>query len=195
MKSLTVAEIESARQKVMANASELLEEAELLFRYGHFARAYAVAQLCCEELAKPAMLVRAAATLIAGREMDWRTLDRRLRSHTDKVNLLHYQEALSHPLSLELADEDRYQKARATTPDLNRLKNESLYSGVSSSGFSKPSEVITEAMASSHLALTRERLTRTRHLESLTSGRLEQIFEDPTARAGLLEIFANFEGE
>jgi len=195
MEPLTVEEIETACRKVLINAIELFEEGTLLFCNGHFPRAYALAQFCCEELAKLPMLTRAAATLILGKEMDWKTLDRRLRSHTDKINLLHYQEALTHPMSLEYADEDTYEELRAATSTLNKRKNESLYSGISGSVFCMPSELITEEIASEHLDSTQDRLERFQFFESLCAGRMEELLADPEARSQLEEFFEEVEEE
>jgi AbiV family abortive infection protein len=194
MEPLTVEEIETARSKVLLNAIELFEEADLLLSHGRFPRAYALAQFCCEELAKLPMLTRAAITLILGKEVDWKTLDRRLRSHIDKINLLHYQEALQHPMSLEYADEDTYNELSTTTPMLNNRKNASLYSGITESVFCMPSELITEAIASEHLDRAGERLERSHLLESLSVGQLQELFANPEVRAQLEATIEEIEG-
>ncbi|MFO1206918.1 MAG: AbiV family abortive infection protein [Burkholderiales bacterium] len=56
MNALSVAEIERLRALVFQNSVELLEEADLLFQHKRFARAYTLAHLSSEELAKPLRL-------------------------------------------------------------------------------------------------------------------------------------------
>lgn len=195
MKRLTIDQLEQARVKVLANAEALFAEATLLSENGHWARGYALAQLCSEELGKLPMLTRAIATLILGKEVDWKTLYKRLQSHQDKINLLHYQEALPHLLSLELADEEKYQALRRETPTINRRKNESLYTGLDGDDFAAPSETVTEEASQNHISLTYERLQRFRLLENLTAGRMVELFQRPEARAGLESLYAEAESE
>jgi AbiV family abortive infection protein len=193
MKPLSIEQLEDARSKVLANAEHLFAEAELLFQNGRWARSYGLAQLCSEELAKLPMLARAISTLILGRPVDWKLLGKRLRNHSDKINLLHYQEALPHPLSLEFADEAKYEASRERTPDINRRKNESLYAGITDAGFASPSESVSEEESRGLMALTRERLERFRFLEGLTAGRMVELFSNPEARSGLETLFSEFE--
>src|SRR5438094_4326761 len=85
MNPLTVEEIEDARIKVRENAHELLDEAELLLSNEKYARAYALAHLASEEMAKLPMLVSTAMNLLRGVEVDWKKFTSRFQKHETKI--------------------------------------------------------------------------------------------------------------
>jgi AbiV family abortive infection protein len=89
MKALSIQEIESAREKLLSNAESLFAESQLLFEHGFLPRAYCLAHLCREELAKIPMLVGVGLDLVNGDEIDWRKLNRRLTLHQNKINSMH----------------------------------------------------------------------------------------------------------
>jgi AbiV family abortive infection protein len=68
------------------NASELLEEAKILFEAKRYARAFSLAVLSLEELAKPVFLVNAIFFEKGDRDA-WRALFKVLRSHESKQGL------------------------------------------------------------------------------------------------------------
>lgn len=82
MNALSVAEIEALRALVLQNAGELLAEAELLFQHKRFARTYTLAHLSSEELAKLPLLASVGVSLVNGGTINWKKLDKKLRSHT-----------------------------------------------------------------------------------------------------------------
>ena len=85
MRPLSVGEIEEARAGVLENSRELVQEAELQLSTRKHARAYALARLACEEMAKIPMVVRAATDSLRGRKADWAKVDRRLHNHSEKT--------------------------------------------------------------------------------------------------------------
>jgi AbiV family abortive infection protein len=140
---LTITQIENGIQKIIQNARELVEESELLFNHGRYARAYTLAHLACEELAKVPMLTTAAVALTTGQSFEWDDLNRHFSNHQAKIVLGFLVEdifdwitgnqdpTITDQPSVGLKDLVR---------DNNRLKNDSLYVGITKDGFRKPSE-------------------------------------------------------
>ncbi len=60
MEPLSITQIFTASTKIMENAQELVEEAELLLEHDRNARAYALAHLATEELIKVQLLLPVA---------------------------------------------------------------------------------------------------------------------------------------
>lgn len=175
MKSLSVGQIESARVKLLDNARELVEEAELLLANGAFARAYALSHLACEEMAKIPMLIRAATDTLMGVEFDWPHLMGRLRSHPAKIRGILFADFLFDPDMESDADLKRLKENLASVADLNNLKNSSLYVDLSEDGIRKPSEFISEDLARAFVKQGRSRLTSFEVMEQLTRGEIQRI--------------------
>jgi AbiV family abortive infection protein len=179
LKALSVEQIETARVKVLENARELVEEAELLLSNARFARAYALAHLACEEMAKLPMLLRAATDTLMGEEFDWPKLQRRLRSHHAKIRNILFTDYLVDQDVEGDADLKRLSEDLKRVPTYNKLKNWSLYADLSDDVFLKPSELISEGLATAYVKLGRSRLTFFETLELGTQGKIEQIVETP----------------
>jgi AbiV family abortive infection protein len=175
MKSLSVSQIEEARSKILQNAMELVEEAELLLANGRFARAYSLSHLACEEIAKIPMLVRAATDKILGRDVDWQKLNRRLRSHTEKITGIFFVDYLIDPNIENDQDLKILQKSLDMVKDFNMLKNQSLYTNLVGNSLLKPSEAIPTELATSLVGLARKRLGFFQSIEIPTQGKIEQI--------------------
>jgi AbiV family abortive infection protein len=60
VRELSVEELLDGYREALANAGELLDEAELLLENEHYARAYFLAHIACEEMAKSPMFYRVA---------------------------------------------------------------------------------------------------------------------------------------
>lgn len=179
MKALSIAEIETARIKVLENARELVEEAELLLSNERFARAYSLAHLASEEMAKIPMLVRAATDTLRGLEFDWAKLDRRLRNHSAKIGNVLFVDFFHDPNTENDADIKRLSEDLKRTPDYNKLKNWSLYTDVIEGATLKPSEVISVDLATAIVKVARGRLRFFEEVESLTRGKIEEIVKIP----------------
>ena len=179
MKSLTVDQIESARVKVLDNARELVEEAELLLANRRFARAYALSQLACEEMAKIPMLIRAATDTLMGLEFDWPKLWKRLRSHHAKISGILFIDWLVDPNVDGDADLKRLKEDLANVANYNKLKNWSLYVDFSDDEFWKPSELVSEDSATAFVKLGRSRLTFFETVELDTQGEIQRMVETP----------------
>jgi len=66
MKPLSSDQVEIARVQILENATSLLQESNLLFENGLFARSYTLAHLASEDMVKIPMLVRAILDELAG---------------------------------------------------------------------------------------------------------------------------------
>ena len=73
------------RSKILENSRELIEDAEVLLKENRFPRAFSLAHLACEEMAKLPMLARPSAEIIIGENVDWSKLNIRMRNHQYKI--------------------------------------------------------------------------------------------------------------
>ena len=195
MNPLTLEEIDDARKKILQNASELIEEAQLLLEHKRHARAYALAHIGCEELAKLPMLARVAPRVAQGLRVDWKKLGKRLFSHAAKTrNWLGLDVARNsidkEPFDEELFDKERFVESVSLAPVLVRLRNQSLYTDEVDGTYQTPSEVVPERMAEIFVGLARERLDFVRPIEESLHGRWHEIgshkdFRELLKRIGL----------
>jgi AbiV family abortive infection protein len=157
MRHVTPDQIQQGRLKVLQNAASLVEEAELLAEAGKSARAFTLAHLATEELAKIPMLARVAMELLIGEKVDYQKLERRFRSHRSKSGnavLFDYIHA-----ELPASTEEESASARlVSTKELNDKKNASLYVSYAKSGFVSPAEEITAEQAGVAIARARRLL-------------------------------------
>lgn len=87
LNQLKVDEIKEIYIKIYENACELLEEAELLFDFTKYSRAYLCAHISVEEFGKLPMLYTTALNVHNGVKVDWKDLNKRLRDHKTKTSL------------------------------------------------------------------------------------------------------------
>ena len=181
MNVLSLDEIDKARLKVVENARELVQDAEILLSKRRFPRAYSLAHLAIEEMAKIPMLFRAGTEIMVGIEVDWKTLNRRLHSHEDKIKNISifglFIEEISDEFGLEIDNPIKYMEDDLR--DLNRQKNFGLYTSLVNEGFRKPSEIITAEMASTHLDLANQYLGFFELIELDDRSNLEKLNQSP----------------
>ncbi len=175
---LTVEQIELGRAEILNNARALVEEAEILLGHQRYARAYALSHLASEELAKLPMLVRAAVEVACGVSVDWKRLDKRLRDHVEKADMAMDMDFLSG----RMPPED-YLDTKA--PQLNRLKNDSLYVGISAGAFVGPAQTISKEAAVAMYEASRRRLRFFDFVEGLTRGQIQRVVNNPEHRKRL----------
>jgi len=176
--SLTVEQIEFGRVEILNNARALVEEAEILLGHEHYARAYSLSHLASEELAKLPMLVRAAVEVACGVSVDWKRLDNRLRDHIEKADMAMDMDFLSGHMPPE-----EYLNTKAA--HLNRLKNDSLYVGISRGAFVAPTRAISKEAASAMFEASRRRLRFFDVAEGLTRGQIQRVVSNPEHRQRL----------
>lgn len=161
---LTLDELEEMREAVLANARNLVEEAQMLLDAGRVARVFTLSQLASEELAKLPMLTRALVELASGATVDWKRLHKRLRDHVEKSNL-------AIDLDFFRGDITAEEFLALDARELNHLKNASLYVGISAQGVERPEAVITKGLAEKSLRYAGKRLAYFEAAERLIGGR------------------------
>jgi AbiV family abortive infection protein len=139
VRELSVEELLDGYREALANAGELLDEAELLLENEHYARAYFLAHIACEEMAKSPMFYRVACELALDLSTDWRKLDRRLRDHQDKIRNVLTMDYFQSEIRADDSDLRDYEEDLAKVPVHNEAKNDSLYVGLTDKGFARPS--------------------------------------------------------
>jgi len=159
MEPLTLEQIETAIFEAMANARELLEEARLLRADERCARAYFLAHIACEEVAKLPTLTSAAVRLQLGDEPDWNRIDRTLRSHRAKIRAFLLMDSV-HGTGDDAERAAAFEEDLERIPTYNSIKNVSLYtSQIGDEGdLIRPSAAITCEVADSLLALAESRV-------------------------------------
>lgn len=215
MRALSLDQIEAARQLLISNARELVNESNLLIKEGRYARSYALAHIACEELSKIPMLVRAGTWVALGLPVDWKKLDKRLRNHQGKlrqVEVLRYAFDLSgvgddnfvaklekgvasltamldHTSNQGMSRESeaRLMKGLSRVPGLNKLKNLSLYVSYEEQGnrFIQPTDAIRRDLADAMHQDALGQLAFYEKAEATTQGMLRRIRIDPALRKSL----------
>ncbi len=179
MKILTPENIEVGRRKILSNASQLIEEAELLLKAEHNARAYTLAHLASEELAKIPMLVRAGFDSLCGTEVNWDKLERKLISHHKKLEGILAVDFLHGPEIEEMADIKRFEEDLKRIPDYNTMKNWSIYVSYIGGEFREPAEIIIKPLAAEMVKLAKNRFSFFTKMEKISGGSLERMQKDP----------------
>lgn len=179
MRALSIKQIEVGCAKILENAGELINDAEILLKKKKHARSYYLAHLACEEMAKIPMLIGAAVDLLSGRKLDWSELDRRLHSHTEKIMGILVIDYFTDRNIDKDPDIEKLKKDLEKTKSFKKLKERSLYTGLVSGSFKKPSEVIRPQLAANLLRLARERLEFFESLNLPRDGSLEKALESP----------------
>ncbi|MBI3432684.1 MAG: AbiV family abortive infection protein [Hydrogenophilales bacterium] len=175
MNALSLPEVENLRALVLENASELAEEAELLFKHKKFARTYTLAHLSSEELAKLPLLAAVGVNLVNGDTINWSQLDARLRSHSAKLKGSLFVDLLGTNTDPTTRDIQVHEQALSRIELFNELKNVSLYTGVYQDSIYKPNAAITEKLASEALTAARNRLELFSTVEAVTHGRVAEL--------------------
>ncbi|MGF6947548.1 AbiV family abortive infection protein [Neobacillus sp. B4I6] len=83
---LKVNDIQEIYLKIYKNACELIEEAEILYKYEKYARAYLCAHIAIEEFGKLPMLFTVALRVYNKEKINWKELNKRLRNHKSKTS-------------------------------------------------------------------------------------------------------------
>ncbi len=84
--NLSVDDLEVIFTKIYENACELIEESQLLYHRGKYARSYLLAHISFEEFGKLPMLNTVALNISEGKVIDWKKLNKRIRDHKRKIS-------------------------------------------------------------------------------------------------------------
>jgi AbiV family abortive infection protein len=176
MAGLSVAQIGDACEAALGNAVDLLNEAEILRRDQRCARAYFLAHIACEELGKLPILLALATSQQHGFPVDWKKIDRVLRSHGSKIRQVLFMDSLFGEDGLA-AGEKSYEADLKRLRTYTDMKNASLYSFYLDGTFHMPSAVMTCEFVDTFLALARSRLNA-----------FEAMYMRPIRAAGGLDV-------
>jgi AbiV family abortive infection protein len=156
---ISLAQIDKYVHALHSNAGELIREAEILISASCFARAYALAHFAREELAKCLILHATGVRILAGQQVDFRKLKKRLQCHRSKLAAETAENAVLLLVNgLDSDGEAMLRSGGGLVSERNRLKNNSLYVDISESGVSIPGQVISELKARRTVALAQGRL-------------------------------------
>ncbi len=182
---MTAENLADGRQKVREHAKELWQEAKILRKANHNSRAYTLAHLAMEELARLFLLFGAELKLIAGDELDTKLLEKQLRSHKLKVM---QTAVITRPIPQNLGGPAALSRVRQAAKEVemfNGLKNDSLYVGLSRGEFKKPTEVITAKLADATIKFADSRLESSIFISIDFDRIMEQVVSEPKLVARL----------
>jgi AbiV family abortive infection protein len=175
MNALSLPEIENLRALVLENATELLDEAKLLFEHERYARACALSHLSSEELAKLPMLAGVGVRICRGLEVNWPKFHKKFSSHAAKLKILLSVDLLGTKIDPTTKDIRVHKEVKSRIDLFNDLKNATLYAGVNQDSFYKPSALFTRAYATQALALAANRFELFASVEAHTQGRIAEL--------------------
>jgi AbiV family abortive infection protein len=166
---LTITQIFATSSKLMENAQELVEEAELLLENGRDARAFALAHLASQELIKFHFLTSVAVELARDHSVNWKKIDQLLRNHEVKIRGAILLDFIREPPQDGVYRASELSQRMSASGNLNAMKNYSLYVSQIGHDFVKPSELIDHKATTECVAHTREQLQIFRILYSAVS--------------------------
>ncbi|GGY58519.1 hypothetical protein GCM10011297_33970 [Bacterioplanes sanyensis] len=164
-------ELRQLSEKAFQNACELLDESLLLFNGKHFPRAYVLAHLASEELAKVPIIFGTRVQLKGKEKIDWRHFKKRLTGHQAKLRSIALFDYMNDEVDLiRNTDVGRYENQLEFIKKYDLLKNIGLYSGYYENTVFKPSEQFDSELAESMINLTKGRLEclKTRWLDMIS---------------------------
>ncbi|MDM1714352.1 AbiV family abortive infection protein [Pseudomonas sp. 165] len=156
--AFSLEQIDNYIDALLLNAASLIREAQILYDNSANARAFSLAHLAREEIAKTLMLQAAGTRMLAGHSVDFKKLERRLRDHKQKL----IAETINNIVfcaGIDLnAAEDMIQSAGSAPDFRNDLKNNSLYVGFKNGIISQPAENFSAERALRTIALASDAL-------------------------------------
>ena len=145
--------------KAYENACELLEDAKILFSAKRFSRAYVLAHLATEELAKLPIIYGTRVRLNGNENIDWKKFKFRLSNHQAKLRSIALFDYMNDDVDLiKNQDVERYNRQLEFVKSFDLIKNLGLYSGYHENTPYKPSEQFLEENAESMINLTKGRI-------------------------------------
>lgn len=174
---LTYDDAWNACEAALANASDLLDEADILRAHERCARAYFLVHIVCEELGKLPIITAAAMSMQLGIDVDWRHVDRQLRSHGAKTAHALFMDSVVGGGSM--AEQNAaYAHDVSGMRTYTDMKNASLYSAFVEGGFTRPNDSVPCGLFDSFMSMARGRLIA-----------FKNMYIDPVRMAGGLVAF------
>ncbi len=175
--NLTHEQTQQACEAALANAKDLLAEADILRSKERCARAYFLAHIACEELGKIPILITAAVSERTGYPVDWGRIDRVLRSHTGKIGQVLFMDSIVGDKGLAQGEAE-YQNDLKRMRSYTDAKNASLYSFFAGGQFVRPLDAFNCEFFDGFRPLAHGRLEA-----------FEGMYVAPVRRAGGVEGF------
>lgn len=151
---LSAENLKEAGIKSLQNAAELVQEAQILYGDKHWSRAVFLCCISGEELGKCFITLSAVVNQIAGK-FDEKRYRERFRSHGEKTGSLNFFEDIfvsSSDLSIQPKE------ITHATKTIEQVKLASLYCDYYGTEPHKPSELVTEKLATETLQLAEKRV-------------------------------------
>ncbi|MBS3183773.1 AbiV family abortive infection protein [Pseudomonas sp. PCH44] len=157
--AFSLEQIDAYIDALLLNAASLIREAQILYDNSANSRAFALAHLAREEIAKTLMLQAAGTRMLAGHSVDFKDLERRLRDHKQKL-IAETINSIVFCAGVDLNAAEDMIKSAGSAPDFrNDLKNNSLYVGFKNGTISQPAEQFTASRALRTITLASDALT------------------------------------
>ena len=176
---LTAEKLREAGIKSLENASELVQEARLLYEHGHWSRAVFLCCISGEELGKCFITLSAVVNHRVGKFNEKR-YKQRFRTHEEKTGSLNFFEDIFVSSDLPIGPEEI---AKATKTS-EQVKLASLYCDYYGIEPHKPSDLITEALAAGALKLAENRVE---HFQKNVRPKFDHVLEIDTAEIARLQ--------
>lgn len=147
MKKLSVEQVKIAREKALRNAKDLIKDAELLYANARWPRVVFLCQIAGEEIGKHILLSSLTIHLIAGDEINWKRVWKRLTSHREKLEMVTYLEDvfLEQPFTDTL--NEYFSELKDEVQQLETFKQKSLYCDFTQEIPHCPTDIIKEEYA------------------------------------------------
>ena len=185
MKELSLDQLIEGRQKPLKNASDLIEEAEILLNSHRWARAVFLACIAIEELGKYLIIMGAIGRVLTG-NMDWKKFWKRFRSHEEKTGNIMVFDAMIGPFVSAEDTLASVRRAKRHTSDQEKEKLNSLYVDCTAEGFVLPMDHVNEKDANKAVESAKAVLRFFREMEN-------HVFSDMCADSIKPEMFADYE--
>jgi len=177
MKKVSIADIENYKIKFLENSNELLEEANILLKNKRYARAYSLAHLACEELAKIIMITKIAYNISKGENTYWEKFNKRLKNHKEKIKYIFAIDFIFNLTINNKVEVQRYFDDLKFVKHYNDLKNYSIYVSNIGNAFNKPSEIFDNEFVKGYVKLANNRFNFIKKIETLYYGKLAKILK------------------
>ena len=152
-------ELKFLSEKAFENAEDLIDDARILLAKNKLARSYVLAHLACEELAKLPLIYSIRLELSIGTEIDWKSINRRLSSHEEKLKSIAFFDYLNNIGLVENSQSESQYKAQLNfVKKFNLIKNVGLYAGKLEGKVIAPSQAFSRELVESMLNLAVGRL-------------------------------------
>ncbi|MDA1657929.1 AbiV family abortive infection protein [Bacillus cereus group sp. TH150LC] len=141
MNQLKIEQLQTAYTKIFDNARELINESTLLFENGSKTRAFTLAHLACEELAKLPIVYYTATKVYFKKPVDWKKFKNRFQDHKEKIRMLI---SLILIINEQTINDEKVELIEEFVKVANDLKNQSLYTGFYDNKFQQPCECVSD---------------------------------------------------